>query len=184
MHYDPWAPPPPSPPPAARRSPWMRLLIVAAVAGTVAAIAGLALAQTPTPTPTPTPSPSPSPGSQPGKPGPGHFLGKGGPGGPGIHGEFTVPAPNGGYQTIATQAGQVTAVDPSSITLKSEDGYTKTYTVDDNTLVNAGRNGIGSVNTGDQARVMAVVSGDTAHAVDVVDTTNVQRLRDQWRPHR
>src|SRR5437867_3914244 len=64
--------------------------------------------------------------------------------GPGVlHGEFTTPAPGGGYQTVAVQTGTVTSASSSSIALKSEDGFTRTYTVDDNTLVNAGNDGMG-----------------------------------------
>lgn len=102
----------------------------------------------------------------------------------GIHGEFTTRAPGGGYQTIATQNGEVTAVSASSITVKSEDGYTRTYGVDDNTLVNAGNNGIADVKTGDTVRVTAIVSGNTRRAVDIVDGTNVQASRGRWMPPR
>ena len=51
--------------------------------------------------------------------------------GPAIHGEQTVRKPGGGYQTLANQVGEVTSVSKSSIAVKSEDGYARTYTVDD-----------------------------------------------------
>lgn len=111
-------------------------------------------------------------------------FGFGGFGHGAIHGEFTTRAPNGGYQTLATQTGEVTSVSNSSITVKSEDGFDRTYAVNDNTLVNAGRDGIDDVKDGDEVRIMAVVDGDTARAVQVVDTTNLQRLGEQWRPRR
>lgn len=101
-----------------------------------------------------------------------------------IHGEFTTKMPDGGFRTQATQLGEVTAVSKSSITVKSEDGFSKSYAVDENSLVNAGRDGIDSVKTGDQVHVMAVVEGDQARAVHVVDTTNVKRLRERWWPGR
>jgi hypothetical protein len=110
----------------------------------------------------------------------GHKFGRGA-----IHGEFTTPAPDGqGFRTHATQMGEVTAVSKSSITVKSEDGFSRSYAVDEDTLVNAGRDGIDSIKTGDGVQITAVVEGDTARAVHVVDTTNVRRLRDRWWPGR
>jgi hypothetical protein len=102
--------------------------------------------------------------------------------GPGIHGEFVVPAPGGGYQTMASQHGEVTDVSPTSITVKSEDGYTKTYAVDDGTVVEAGDNGIGDVKVGDQVGVLGVVGGDTTKAVEVRDRTAVGDRHDRWAP--
>jgi hypothetical protein len=99
-----------------------------------------------------------------------------------IHGEFTTVAPGGGYQTLDTQIGTVSSVSSSSITVKSVDGFTRTYGVDDNTLVNAGNNGIADVKTGDTVRIVAVVSGGKSSAVEVIDGTNVQKLRGRWAP--
>jgi hypothetical protein len=113
--------------------------------------------------------------------GPGGFgLGGIGGGAGAIHGEFV--RPNGStYQTVNFQVGQVTAVSSSSITLKSVDGFTKTYTVDTNTLVNAGRDGIGSMKVNDHASVQAVVHGNTAAAVSIIDSTTLGALRQHWR---
>src|SRR5262249_47023350 len=97
---------------------------------------------------TPTPAPSEGPGEL--KPrGPlefGPFFGPGiaGPGiGPGlfgaVHGQFVVPKAGGGYQTVDTQRGTVTAVSTTSITVKSSDGFAKTYQVTASTLVDARR---------------------------------------------
>src|SRR5579862_5045473 len=72
-----------------------------------------------------------------------------------IHGQFVVPKPGGGYQTIDTQRGTVTAVSASSVTVKSSDGYTKTYQVTSSTKVAARRGGIGSVKTGQTVSVLA-----------------------------
>jgi hypothetical protein len=114
------------------------------------------------------------------KPGRGHGGHKGF--GMGIHGEFVTPAPNGGYQTLASQVGEVTSVSSSSITVKSEDGFSRTYAVDENTLVNAGRDGIGDVKNGDKVRVLALVADGKATAVQIHDGTNVERLHKRWRP--
>jgi hypothetical protein len=102
----------------------------------------------------------------------------------GIHGEFTARAPGGGYQTLATQAGDVTDTNRSSITVRSEDGYSRTYTVDDSTMVNAGNDGIADVRQGDLVRVTAVVTDGNARAVDVRDVTQSRALRDRWVPPR
>jgi len=101
-----------------------------------------------------------------------------------IHGEFTTPAPGGGYQTVATQIGTVTAVSQSSITVKSDDGFSRTYKVDENTLVNAGRDGIGSVKSGDTVRLTAIGAGSDAKAANITDSTNVQKSFDKWWPGR
>ena len=131
-------------------------------------------------------SPSPSAGSHaPAFPRFGHFghgFGHFGLGFGAIHGEFTVTAPGGGYETLATQRGTVTAVSSSSITLKSADGFTRSYAIGANTLVVAGNNGIADVKSGDTVRILAVVNGGTANAVDLVDATRVQQLRGRWLP--
>jgi hypothetical protein len=177
-----------------------RSLLLLAALGTVVGItlAGLNIAtaqETPTTTPaTPTPEKPPAVEKAPGEkpfpfPGPGR-LGRG-PFGHGpfghkfargaIHGEFTTPAPDGqGFRTHATQTGEVTAVSKSSISVKSEDGFSRTYAVTEDTLVNAGRDGIDSVKTGDAVQVTALVEGDTARAVHVSDITNLRRLRERW----
>src|SRR5207245_10029091 len=88
----------------------------------------------------------------------GHGFGHHGFGGGGMHGEFVVPKPGGGYQTVLTQLGTVESVSSSSITVKSEDGFSHTYTVNNDTLVYAGDNGIADVAHGDTVRVLAVGS--------------------------
>jgi hypothetical protein len=140
----------------------------------------LTIAGAQTPTPTPTPSQAPEEGAA---KGPGLRGGKHGIGG-GIHGEFVTRAPGGGYQTLASQTGEVTSVSSSSIAVRSEDGFSRTYRVDDNTLVNAGRDGIADVSDGDTVRLVAVVDGDTARAVQIFDGTRVGELRGRWQPPR
>lgn len=92
-----------------------------------------------------------------------------------IHGQFVAPKPGGGYQTIDTQRGTVTAVSSSSITVKSSDGYTKTYQVTSSTNVDAQRAGIGSVKTGQTVSVFATVTGSSATATQIVDFTTLPR---------
>ncbi|WP_156756015.1 hypothetical protein [Actinokineospora pegani] len=78
-----------------------------------------------------------------------------------LHGEFVVSDDNGGYRTMLMQTGEVTAVTDTSITTKSADGYTKTYTIDAETVKS-------SVTTGDEVTILATPSGDQATA----DTIN------------
>jgi hypothetical protein len=86
-----------------------------------------------------------------------------------VHGQFVVPKSGGGFQTVDIQRGSVTAVSATSITVKSADGFIKTYQVMSSTNVDARRNGIASVKTGHQVVVMATVSGGTATAVSILD---------------
>jgi hypothetical protein len=100
-------------------------------------------------------------------------------GGPGwfggvLHGQVTVPKSGGGYRTLDVQDGTVTAVSTGSVTVKSADGFTHTYTVTSNTLVAAGAAGIGSVKTGNTIFVIATVSGSTATAANILDLTAVK----------
>lgn len=88
-----------------------------------------------------------------------------------LHGQLVVRKPGGGYQTVDVQNGQVTAVSSTSITLKSADGFTKTYTVTSSTLVDAQRDGIASVKLGNQAAVLATVSGSAVTATSIRDLT-------------
>jgi hypothetical protein len=167
---------------------WSRRPYVLAGVAVVALLggAGAALASTASGSPAGSPSavaasPAPSP-AQSGVPGPG------GPARPGhrrfgaagigfgglfgvLHGQLVVPKSGGGYQTVDVQSGQVTAVSTTSITLKSADGYGKSYAVADSTIVDAQRDGIGSVKVGNQVTLLATVSGSTATATRITDLT-------------
>ncbi|HEY5026752.1 MAG TPA: hypothetical protein VII76_17380 [Acidimicrobiales bacterium] len=107
-------------------------------------------------------------------------------GGPLIDGQFTIKGPNG-YETLAERTGTVSsATDTSgstwSLTVKSADGTSGTFTVDSGTSVNGGEMGIGSVKTGDTVLVTAVVSGDTDTAKQVTDQTVLKANGGTWRP--
>ena len=102
-----------------------------------------------------------------GRPG-GFGLGFGGPFGA-VHGQFVVPKSGGGYQTIDTQRGAVTAVSATSITVKSADGFVKTYQVVSSTNVDAQRDGISTVKAGHQVAVTATVSGSTVTVSSILD---------------
>jgi hypothetical protein len=171
-----------------------RRLVTIAVVAAVLLVGGIgvAVAQT-SGSSTTTPSPSTSvPGQRgprgpggPGGPG-GHFKGGPGPGfgGPrgAIHGEYVAPDGSGAYRTLAMQVGDVTSVSPDSMTVKSADNYSRTYSVDQNTVVNSGRDGIANVKNGDKVSVNAVVNGGKAAAQNIQDQTTLGRIRQHWNP--
>jgi len=174
---------------------WRRPLVVAGVAVTaLAAGAGAGYtathslnakaAETATVATAPSgtsPTPSTGPGSKNGH-GWRRFGGFGpaglglGPGGV-VHGQVTVPKSGGGYQTLDVQTGTVTAVSSSSLTVKSADGFSASYAVTGNTIVDAKSAGIGSVKKGDKVFVTATVTGSTATAATIIDVTAVQAGR-------
>ncbi|HET9441923.1 MAG TPA: hypothetical protein VFO65_01300 [Acidimicrobiales bacterium] len=199
-HPAPAPPPFPSPAPPGRQGPpgaggrrWRAGIVAAGAAfGLTLAGLGVAVAQTDGTTTAPPvsgadPAPEavkPRPLHREGghKPAGGPRMGPGAGMGMGIHGEFTTRAPGGGYQTLATQHGEVTEVSALALTARSEDGYSRTYVVDDGTLVNAGNEGIADVKVGDRVHVVAVVTDGTARAVSVQDLTQVRALHDKWAP--
>ena len=173
-----------------------RLGVLTAVAVGVAALGiGVAAAQTGDSGPTTTVKPAQEGARVEGMDGPRHKMGHRGPGGPGgpggkgmfgpgIHGEFTVPDGNGGYRTMASQMGTVVSVSSTSIEVKSEDGFTKKYAVSDDTMVNAGRDGIADVKEGDKVHVAAVVNDGAYNAIDIHDVTNMREWRDKFGPRK
>ena len=92
-----------------------------------------------------------------------------------VHGTVVVPKSGGGYQTVAFQNGKVTALSSTSITLHSADGYSHTYPVTSSTIVNAQRDGIGSIKAGNQVVVTATVSGSTTTVIRIIDVTQLQQ---------
>jgi hypothetical protein len=185
----------PSGPDGSGSRSWRPLILAGVAVAALGSGAGVALAATGGPASSGTsasaaaasPSPSPSrlrpPGRMFGRPhrpfgGPGFFHRWAGPivgplAGPGlfgaVHGQIVVAKPGGGYQTLDFQRGTVTAVSGTSITLKSADGFTRSYAVTSSTLVDAQRSGIGSVKAGHQVAVSAVQSGSGATARSIAD---------------
>ena len=167
-------------------------LVIIAVAAAVLLVGGIGVAVAQTDgSSTTTPPPSTSVPGQSGPRGPGgpgrHFRGGPGPGfgGPqgAIHGEFVTPDGSGGYRTVATQVGDVTSVSSDSISVKSADNFSRTYSVDENTVVNSGRDGIANVKNGDKVAVNAVVNGGKAAARSIQDMTTLGQIRQHWNPN-
>jgi hypothetical protein len=105
-------------------------------------------------------------GGMPGGPAGQHgAIGRPGPtemGPPSLHGEFVVPDGTGGYTTELTQTGTVTAISPTSITVRSEDGYSQTYVIP-STAGNAGA----PFAVDDQVVVRATRNGQTATVTNI-----------------
>jgi hypothetical protein len=125
-----------------------------------------------------TPANAATPTAAPAQPPPPGHPGWGGPMAI-VHGQAVVKH-GGGYQTIDYQRGTVTAVSMGSITVKSTDGFTQTYAVTGSTIVGAQRGGIGSVTTGNEASVIATVSGKTVTAVKIIDWTLLRHSHSQF----
>lgn len=86
-----------------------------------------------------------------------------GPGvGPSLHGQFVVSDGNGGFTTVLTQSGVLTAVSGTSITAESPDGFTQVYTI---TPGSPPANAQLAVN--DTANIRATLSNGTATATTV-----------------
>ena len=163
-----------------RKTPAAALVGAGLVAGMVLAGLTTANAQSGDPTPAPSAPADPAPGGRPFKHkgmhrGPGMHLG-----GPALHGEFVTKDADGDFRTMAMQHGEVTAVSATSVTVRSEDGYSRTYGVTDDTTVVSANDGIGDVKEGDTVRVVAEVTDGSASAVRIVDVTEAGRLRDKW----
>ncbi|GAB3563518.1 hypothetical protein GCM10027405_18220 [Arthrobacter alkaliphilus] len=139
------------------------------------------------PTGTATPSPGPtSPASpSPGKARPFPVLPRGFAG-PGIHGEFTVKNKDGTYSTIVSQRGTVQTVSDSSITVKSDDGFTQAYAINSSTTIfmlpasGTGKQGqrpaprtikATELKTGDTVAISGTKSGTTVTANHIIGGT-------------
>jgi hypothetical protein len=192
MTFAPYPPPPAPPsqpdPPRARRFSRVQRLVMAGglAAGLALGGAGISFAASSGSSSSSTTTPP----NAPAKPshGPRGFgrglFGFGGFGGLGrvVHGEATVRTQSGGYQTIAFQVGSVTAVSSTSISVQSADGYTipqtNGYAVTPTTMVNAQRDGISTVKTGDQVLVIATKS--TSGQYTATNITDVSQLKNSW----
>ncbi|HTZ90961.1 MAG TPA: hypothetical protein VMB74_01085 [Streptosporangiaceae bacterium] len=159
-----------SQPPPRRRS-WRSFVTAAVVAAALAGGTGATALGSGTPANAAVASASQS--------GPGHMTGMHGGWMLPLHGQFVVAKAGGGYQTLDFQSGSVSKVSTSSITVKSTDGFTQDYAITGSTVVSAQRDGISSVKAGDQAIVVATVSGGTRTAVKVVDRTQLMQSHKQ-----
>ncbi|MGC1215550.1 MAG: hypothetical protein WA890_30380 [Micromonospora sp.] len=79
-----------------------------------------------------------------------------------LHGEVVVQTRDGGTKTVAVQRGQVTAIDGDSMTVKSTDGFTMTWTFGDKLRVVERRTTVQSsdITVGTTVGVAGVKDGD------------------------
>jgi hypothetical protein len=88
-----------------------------------------------------------------------------------LHGQETLLGKDGKPVVVAEQRGTVDAVNATSITLTSKDGFKQTYVVNADTRVRvAGKKStIAAVKPGDTAGVLAKVNGSTQTATFVIE---------------
>ncbi len=89
------------------------------------------------------------------------------------HGQVVIKDKNGSDVTVLLQHGSVTAVSTSSISLRSQDGFTGSYAIASSTRVriDGTQAALSGVKAGDQAWVTARESGSTATVTLLVDRT-------------
>lgn len=79
-----------------------------------------------------------------------------------LHGEVVVQSRDGGTKTVAVQRGEVTAIDGRQMTVKSSDGFTMTWTFDDQLRVIERRHTVlsGDIKVGTTIGVAGTRDGD------------------------
>ena len=161
-----------APEPSASRWGWRETAAAVAVAAVIAALGGAAVyAATAGNSHSfggPHPAFGPGDGMPGGPAGPGSQRGAIGGTGPAaldatsVHGEFVEPDGAGRYTTVLMQTGTVSAISPTSITVRSEDGYTQTYVIP-STAGNAGA----PFAVDEQVVVRATRNGQTATVTNI-----------------
>jgi hypothetical protein len=73
-------------------------------------------------------------------------------------------------------------VSTTQISVQSADKVTQTYTVTSDTVVNAGRDGIGTVKVNDKVSVTAVDGTPHPTAMSIIDETSLGNSRQHFRP--
>jgi hypothetical protein len=145
----------------------VRTAVVAVVAAAAVAVAGgVALAATRNGSGA---SAQSGPGAAGGPSGASSFGGPGGIVASVAHGQVVVADSAGSYVTRLLQTGTVTAVTPTSITVRSADNYAATYTVASGTTVDNGTDAISDVATGHTVMILA----STAKAAVTITDQNL-----------
>lgn len=94
-----------------------------------------------------------------------------------LHGEATIRGADGKDKVVEFQHGTISAINGSTVTVKSADGFTADYTVDKTTriVLNGTDGALSTLKTNDDVRVMAVKSGSTATAKALIDGVGPMR---------
>ncbi len=80
-----------------------------------------------------------------------------------LHGEFVVRDGAGSYTTVVTQTGAITAISPTAVTVRSEDGFSQTYGIP----TTAGNAGAPPFAVDDQVVIRATRNGQTATVTNI-----------------
>lgn len=91
-----------------------------------------------------------------------------------VHGDFVVRTSSGGFATERYQTGRVTKLGAASITVTSQDHYVGEYLIAGSTVLNHGAIDIADVKVGDTVTVIATLTGSTATAATVTDSSDKQ----------
>ncbi|HTI20153.1 MAG TPA: hypothetical protein VL652_04130 [Kutzneria sp.] len=136
-------------------------LITGAAVVALVVSGGVAYAVDSTPTSSPTASSAPTPNKAKAKHRP--LLGRV------AHGEVTLNGKN--HKVVDVQRGAVQTVSATSISVKSDDGFTATYTVNGDTKVRKGgkQAAIGDVHTGDKVGIVATKADGALTATRVAE---------------
>nr|WP_301547192.1 hypothetical protein [Micromonospora sp. C95] len=83
-----------------------------------------------------------------------------------LHGDVVVQTKDGGTKTVSVQRGEVTALADGKITVKSTDGFTRTWAFTDDLRVIERRKSIAAtdINVGTKLGVAGTVNGEQAQA--------------------
>lgn len=108
--------------------------------------------------------------------------------GPVLHGQAVVRDRDGGFRTVLTQNGTIDAVSASSITVTSEDGYSKSYSIGQDTSVRVDRDKseVADLAAGRPARVVATTDGaairiGSSTEAGAAEAQSQQQERGKWR---
>lgn len=143
--------------------------IVAAATLGAGAFTGASLALADDDSSTSNPGSSQSARGESGSKGGGHGMRGPREGAPGhmLHSEGVIEDADGNFVTVRMQTGEVTAISATSISVKSADGYTSTYAINDATEQERDRTADTQAKVGDTVHVRATVDGSTATADDI-----------------
>ena len=96
-----------------------------------------------------------------------------------LHGEQVLETADGVYETVATQRGTVDEVTSAELTVTSEDGYSRTYTLTAESLVDEWSGDAVDLALGDNVMVVATVDGSVATAARAIDLDALPSMPDR-----
>lgn len=91
-----------------------------------------------------------------------------------LHGEYVVANGSGGFETMTSQTGRITAISATSVTARSDDGYSQTYVI-------AAAAATPPFHVGDEVTIEATRRGQTA-TVTGIGEPGISGQRGQVRP--